>query len=192
MMDFAGKICYVPPMRHLICALSLFAVPALAEDDLDPGGTLNPDEMSLNSALQKALRGDVDMVVCAQGYLMTKMGNHGDARTIFKNCADQGWTGTMTWMSYMEDNGFGGDENPDAAAEWDRLAAEAGDPVGMFNYGLDLMRGRGVARDDAAGRSFVDQAAAAGLAVAKRLQASGYDLDEVTPDADNWKYAPLF
>jgi TPR repeat protein len=95
----------------------------------------------------------------------------------------------MTWMSRMDDNGLGTpDENPEAAADWDRMAAEAGDPVGMFNYGLDLMRGRGVPTDDVAGRRLVDQAADAGLPVAKRLQAAGYDLDEVTPDADNWKY----
>jgi TPR repeat protein len=68
------------------------------------------------------------------------------------------------------------------------MAAEAGDPVGQFNYGLDLMRGRGVPLDEAAGRALVDRAAQAGLPVAKRLQAAGYDLDEVTPDADNWKY----
>ena len=73
-----------------------------------------------------------------------------------------------------------------------RRAAEAGDPVGQLNYGLDLMRGRGVRADEALGRAYVDEAARAGISDARRLQASGYDLDEVTPDADNWKYAPLF
>lgn len=92
----------------------------------------------------------------------------------------------------MENNGLGAPENPDAAAEWDRRAAEAGDPVGQFNYGLDLMRGRGVVQDEAAGRALIDDAARSGLAVARRLQDKGYDLDEITPDADNWKYAPLF
>ena len=53
------------------------------------------------------------------------------------------------------------------------------------------MRGRGVAQDQAAGRRLIDEAAADGLKVAQRLQAADYDLDEVTPDADNWKYAPL-
>jgi hypothetical protein len=38
----------------------------------------------------------------------------------------------------------------------------------------------------------IDEAATDGLPAAKRLQSAGYDLDEVTPDADNWKYAPLF
>ena len=73
-------------------------------------------------------------------------------------------------MSQLENKGMGGDYNPDAAAEWDRRAAEAGDPVGRFNYGLDLIRGHGVARDEALGRRYVDEAAKDGLAIAKRLQ----------------------
>ncbi len=178
-------------MRYLF-PLLLVAAPVFAQDtdDDDPGGVLNPDEMSLSGSLAKALRGDVDMVICSQGYLMTKKGSHEEARRIFEACAEKGWTGTMTWMSYMEQNGFGGDFDPDAAAEWDRRAADAGDPVGMFNYGINLMRGFGVAQDMDLGRRYVDDAAQAGLPVAKRLQAADYDLDVVTPDADNWRYAP--
>ena len=98
----------------------------------------------------------------------------------------------MTWMSQLDDNGLGAPENPDASAGWDRRAAEAGDPVGMLNFGLDLIRGRGTVQDVEAGRRLVDRAAAAGLPTARRLQAAGYDPAEVTPDADDWKYAPLF
>ena len=98
----------------------------------------------------------------------------------------------MTWMGQLDNNGLGGDYDPDAAAEWDRRAAEAGDPVGKFNYGLALIRGHGVARDGEAGRRLVDEAAAEGLEIAQRLQGAGYDPDAVTPDADEWKYAPAF
>lgn len=62
----------------------------------------------------------------------------------------------------------------------------------MFNYGVDLMRGHGVARSEEAGRAWVDRAAIEGLPIARRLKGADYDLDEVTPDADNWKYGPLF
>ena len=95
-------------------------------------------------------------------------------------------------MSQIENNGLGGDYNPDASADWDRRAAEAGDPVGKFNHGLNLIRGHGIAPDEQLGRQFVDRAARDGLAIAQRLQDADYDLDAVTPDADNWKYAPLF
>ncbi|MDQ2089706.1 sel1 repeat family protein [Marimonas arenosa] len=170
---------------------TLLATPVLAED-LSQYGTTNPDEMTLSLEIERAKRGETGMMTCAMGYMITKKGDHGDARSVFETCAKAGYTGAMTWMSQLDNNGLGGDYNPDAAADWDRRAAEAGDPVGKFNYGISLLRGHGVARDEALGRSLVDEAAADGLPVAKRLQAADYDLDEVTPDADNWKYAPVF
>lgn len=177
-------------MRAALLLLAL-ALPVHAETG-EGGGTLNPEELSMNRVLDNAARGEVSMTTCAAGYLMTKSGRHAEARALFQACADAGYTGAMTWMSQLEDNGLGAPEDPDAAANWDRKAAEAGDPVGMFNYGLDLMRGRGVVQDEAEGRRMVDAAAAAGLPVARRLQEASYDLDEVTPDADTWKYAPLY
>ena len=92
----------------------------------------------------------------------------------------------------IEPHRFGGDYDPDASTDWNRRAAEAGDPVGMFNHGLDLMRGHGTAEDRARGQVLVDRAAAAGVTDAQDLVDSGYDLDVVTPDADDWKYAPAF
>lgn len=172
-----------------LAAATALAQPALAED---AGGDLNPQEMSISRSLQNAMRGEVDMMTCATGYFITKKGDHEDARRLFTACAEAGYTGAMTWMSQLDNNGLGGDYNPDAAAEWDRRAAEAGDRVGKFNHGINLIRGHGIARDQARGRALVDEAAAEGLPVAKRLQRAGYDLDEVTPDADNWKYAPAF
>ena len=168
--------------------LTLCATPALA----DEGGTLNPEELTLGRVLEDVARGETSMTNCAAGYYITKSGRHVEARALFEACADAGYTGAMTWMSQLENNGLGAPENPDAAADWDRRAADAGDPVGQFNYGLDLIRGRGTVQDEAEGRRMVDAAAAQGLPTARRLQGAGYDLDEVTPDADNWKYAPLF
>lgn len=175
-------------MIRAIALALLLATPALA----DEYGTLNPDEMTWGSMLERAERGETGMVLCASGYMLTKSGKHAAARALFENCANQGWTGAMTWMSQLDNNGLGGEYNPDAAAEWDRRAAEAGDPVGQFNHGLDLLRGHGVARDEARGRALVDMAAAQGLDVAQRLAAADYDPAEVTPDADDWKYAPAF
>lgn len=177
-------------MRRLALILALLPLPALAEDDPGLYGTTNPEEMTLGRYVGSARAGTVDMVICSSGYLATKSGRHEEARAIFEACAEAGWTQAMTWMSQLDHNGLGGEEDPDRAADWARRAAEAGDPVGMFNYALDLMRGRGVARDEAAGRALIDRAAEAGLPVARRLQAGDYDLDLVTPDADNWRYAP--
>lgn len=184
---------FLPPILAPIMALSLaVSLPALAEEDLSQYGQLNPDEMTMAGVLDNVRRGTPSMTDCAAGYLMTKGGRHGPARETFEACAKLGYSQAATWMAYMEQNAFGGEFNPDAAAQWDKQAADAGDPVGMFNYGVSQMRGFGVAQDDAAGRAMIDRAAEAGLPVAQRLQAAGYDLDEITPDADNWRYAPLF
>lgn len=177
--------------RALTSALLLVALPALgAEGD---HGTLNPPEMGMDRVMQNIRNGQTDMTTCAAGYYFTKKGDHGDAREIFELCANSGgYSAAMTWMSQLDNNGLGGDYNPDAAADWDRRAAELGDPVGKFNYGLDLLRGHGVARNEELGRAYIDEAASDGLEIARRLQAADYDPEEVTPDADSWKYAPLF
>lgn len=167
-------------------------LPALSQTEDADLGQLNPDEMSLDRALQDTVNGKTSMTNCASGYMMTKSGQHAMARKVFERCAGAGYTGAMTWMSQLDDNGLGAPENPDAAADWDKRAAEAGDPVGMFNYGLDLMRGRGTVTDREAGRKLVDRASEMGMQAARRLQGADYNLDEVTPDADNWKYAPVF
>lgn len=166
----------------------LIAIPALAEG----GGTLNPEEMTMSAVMENIQRGHTDMTTCAAGYLITKSGRHTVARELFEICAEAGYTGAMTWMSQLDNNGLGGEYDPDAAANWDRRAAETGDPVGQFNLGMNMLRGHGIARDEIHGRKLIDKAAAAGLPIAQRLQSAGYDPEEATPDADNWKYAPMF
>jgi hypothetical protein len=163
--------------------------PSVTEEEF---GILNPQDTGVEMLKRKIEMGVIDSVTCSLGINATKNSDHELSRKLTARCAEAGYTKAMTWMSQLENNGMGGEYNPDASAEWDRRAAEAGDPVGRFNYGLDLMRGHGVAKDEALGRRFVDQAATDGLAIAKRLQGADYDLDEVTPDADNWKYGPLY
>lgn len=158
----------------------------------DEFGVLNPQDTGVEMLKRKIEMGVIDSVTCSLGINATKNSDLELSRELTKRCAEAGFTKAMTWMSQLENNGMGGDYNPDASAEWDRRAAEAGDPVGKFNHGLNLMRGHGVAQDEALGRRLVDEAAEEGLAIAKRLQGAGYDLDEVTPDADNWKYGPFF
>lgn len=178
--------------RALVLAGGLLMALPVAAQQADPGGTLNPDELSMDRMIENAREGKLDMMTCASGYAMTKKGDHGIARETFTACAEGGWTAAMTWMSQLDNNGLAGPYDPDSAAAWSRKAAEAGDPIGKFNHGLDLIRGYGVARDEAAGRALVDQAADEGVDSAIRLRNAGYDPDEVTPDADNWRYGPMF
>lgn len=173
-------------IRTLLAVLTAF--PALA-DEL---GTLNPDEMSLDRMHENIRRGEVDMMACASGYGLTKQGTHAPARETFEACAEAGYSAAMTWMGHMDQNGLAGHYDPHRAADWNRRAAEAGDPVGQLNHGLDLLRGWGTARDEAVGRAMIDRAAEAGLATARRVRDAGYDPEEATPDADSWRYAPSF
>lgn len=184
-------------MRLFVLTLSFFASTSLSLAEMpntveDNFGVLNPQDTGVEMLKRKIEMGVTDSVTCALGYNVTKYTNQELARKFSIQCAEAGYTKAMTWMSHLEDNGLGGEYNPDAAAKWDRRAAEAGDTVGRFNHGLNLIRGHGITQDIAAGRRFIDQAAKDGLAIAKRLQGAQYDLDEVTPDSDNWKYAPLY
>lgn len=179
----------------LICALVgalCLSGAALADETPEAWGDLNPDELTWHRAMRDADRGETSMMTCAMGYMITKSGRHGPARELFERCAEDGWTGTMTWMSQLEENGLGAPRNSARAADWDRRAAEAGDPVGQFNHGLDLLRGHGIGFDAEAGRQMIDRAARAGLPVARRLQGAGYDPRAVTPDADEGRYQPMF
>lgn len=171
------------------CALADAKPPTKMEDDY---GTLNPDNTGKEMIVRKIEKGIMDSVTCSLGINVTKNDEFELARKLTRLCAEAGIIKAMTWMSQLENNGLGGEYNPDASAEWDRRAAEAENPVGKFNHGLNLMRGHGTEQDRDLGRKFVDEAARNGLTVAKRLQYAGYDIDEVTPDADNWKYAPMF
>lgn len=162
---------------------------ATVEDEL---GILNPQDDGVAMVMRKIEMGVIDSVTCSLGINVTKTHDHVTARKLTRACAEAGYAKAMTWMSQLEDNGLGGEYDPDASAEWDRRAAEAGDLVGKFNHGLNLMRGHGTVQDEALGRRYVDEAARDGLEIARRLQDADYDLDAVTPDADNWKYAPLF
>ncbi len=184
-------------MRRFVLTLAMFIMTNISHAEMpvtieDNFGVLNPQDTGVQMLKRKIEMGVTDSVTCALGYNVTKYTNQKLARKFSRQCAEAGYTKAMTWMSHREDNGLGGDYNPDAAAKWDRRASQAGDTVGKFNHGLNLMRGHGIAKDEVAGRSFIDQAAKDGLAIAKRLKGADYDLDEVTPDSDNWKYAPFY
>lgn len=163
--------------------------PVKVEDEF---GILNPDDTGRDMIIRKIEMGVIDSVTCSLGINVTKTSDHKLSRKLTRACAEAGYTKAMTWMSQLENNGMGGEYNPDVSANWDQRAAAAGDPVGKFNHGLNLMRGHGIAKDEALGRKYVDEAAKDGLEIAKQLQSADYDLDAVTPDADNWRYAPLF
>lgn len=171
---------------------SLFAETKTESDSIKIGrmeisedATLNPMEFKLDAMpYQKP-----SMYVCYAGYIFTKGAGHEDALTVHQKCADAGYTRSMLWLSFIYQNGYHTEENPELSAHWDKRAAEAGNEVGMFNFGLDLLRGYGVERDPVAGQNWIDKAADAGHKNAVDLQAAQYDLAIVTPDVDEERWA---
>ena len=154
----------------------------------DALGTKNPDELSLRGALDRLRHGEWNPMTSAIAYGAAKAGQHDVAREIFTDSAKRGNVQGMTWLSWMEDNGLGAVENPESAARWDRRAMELGSEIGAFNYGLDVLRGRGVPYDRELGEAMIKKAAKMGSPDAQYLIENGFDLDTVTPDADEWKY----
>jgi TPR repeat protein len=173
-------------MRIVCVALALCLASGAAR--AEEAGVLNPSQLSVEDYVGKAGAEKLDPHLCAYGVFMDKTGQHAEARKIFERCANAGNDNAMPWMSYMEENGFERPSNPVAAAEWDRRLADRGSSLGAFNYGLDLLRGHGVARDEKLGREMIDRAAAGGDVTAKELIAHGYDPESVTPGADRARY----
>jgi TPR repeat protein len=154
-------------------------------DTVEDGfGVLNPEELTVQYWAARAGEGRFDPGMCMYGYPIAKMGWHEPARKIFERCAEHGNPHAMPWAAWTEENGYDKPANPAAAAEWDRKLAETGSPLGQLNYGLDVLRGHGVARDRALGKALVDKAAAAGEPTAKALAAADYNPEAVTPTAD--------
>ncbi len=146
----------------------------------DQGGVLNPAEYTLEHILLKVERGELTDIECMYGYETAKHGIFGPARVIIRYCAEnRKLPQSMTFMAWMDENGYGLETGPDlaSAVEWDRRAAELGDSNAQYNYGLKLLRGRGVAKNVAEGRRYINIAAANGDSAAQKLVADNYDLN---------------
>jgi len=161
------------------------AAPAFAVDD---DGELNPQSLTIDYWVKKLDDKPFNQMICVYGYPAAKMGWHEAARKIFQKCSQEGVEMAMPWMSWTEENGYDRPSDPAKAAEWDRRLADRGSKIGSFNYGQDLLRGRGTPEDAAQGRAYIDKAAGAGDAAARDLAAHGYDWRSATPSADVERY----
>ena len=148
-------------------------------------GTTNPEELAIVDAPFKK----PSITVCQAGYYLNKMGDHDPAFQTHLNCAEAGYTGSMIWLAYVYQNGLHEDgENPEISAQWDLRAANAGSEVGMYNYGLNLLRGYGVSKNVEEAKFWIQKAAALGHKHAIELINAEYDWRVVTPDADEAKF----
>ena len=175
-------------MKSIYCALFVLLVTKLsAESEIRMGEMIitedavhNPMEFKLEAMAYQ----DATLYVCYTGYLSTKAGSHEVAMQMHQKCADAGYPRSMIWLSQIYKNGYYVDENPALSAYWDMRAAEADNESGMFNYGIDLLRGYGVGRYVVAGQYWINRAADRGHEKAQILRLANYDVSVVTPDAD--------
>ena len=110
----------------------------------DEHGTLNPQELTTDFFIRQAGRKAFDPHMCMYGYFVAKWATT-PARARSSTVAHRRRPGPMPWAAWEAENGFDKPSDPVKAAEWDRRTAKAGYSVGELNYGLDLLRGHGVA-----------------------------------------------
>jgi hypothetical protein len=65
----------------------------------------------------------------------------------YRRAADKGFAPAMNNLGEMYKDGMNGARNPQMAAHYFRMAAQAGNPVGAFNLSLAYRMGDGVTRD---------------------------------------------
>ena len=164
---------------------------ALATEQQVEGGTLNPEEMNVHSYARRieTLK-KTDGYFCWFGYEAHKAGIHDVAEKILGKCAENGNHASMILYSHIHENGYGVKKSPAKATEWVKRAADEGYSIGQFNYGIALIKGHGTKRDMDAGKDMIGKAAKQGDKTAVEFMESGYDLDIVTPDAEQpekWK-----
>ena len=174
-----------------ILSASSIAAANAGETVVFDAGVLNAGEYTYDSLQLKLAQHQLSDLECVYGYEFAKHGHHQEARKILNYCAgERHLTQSMTLLSWMDENGYGLD-GPDlaSAATWDRRAADLGDSNAQFNYGLKLLEGRGVAKNIAEGRRYIDQAAAKGDRAAQQLAAKSYDLSSVTRISEDRPHA---
>jgi uncharacterized protein len=175
------------PAAALIFLASASSSFAGKSETVTDDGVLNPEEMTLNYFANRYDFKSGKSTACIYGYWATKSGDHENGMKIFDKCAAADIEAAMIWLSYMYENGYAVDKDFKTATEWSKKAADRGYNVGEHNYGLSLLRGHGIDRNEAAGRDWIGKSSAQGFAAAQELINSGYDVDVAIPDADKPK-----
>lgn len=107
-------------------------------------------------------------IKCLYGYVADKTGDHASAIRIFEDCIER-WNDvySMIWLAQILESGIGAPRDEARAARLMERGAmvegEGGYPtLARYHWGVALAEGRGVARDPARAREWLQRAAAEG------------------------------
>ena len=146
-------------MRILLSIVFLLTTPlAWAED-----GTLNPHEGGI-AQLRDSLKTRPERAgfICWVVYETQKGGLHAEALDALHSCAESGNAPSMILLSHAYENGLGTEKSAERATYWVKQAALQGYSLGQYHYGMALLRGYGVAQDEAQARYWLQKAAEGG------------------------------
>lgn len=93
---------------------------------------------------------------CLYAYAADKTGNHEFAIKILNDCVAAGNVWAMIWLAMLYENGHGVPKSLEKSAELMRRGAETDDEAGYsslarYHWGMALITGTGVAKDEAEG-----------------------------------------
>lgn len=163
-------------------------------------GVLNPVDFSWRYYVDQMDRFPERLgFICVNAYWLDKTGDHAAAMRFFDECARRGNATSMIYLAHLYEQGVGVGRNPVMATHWLRRAAETGNAVGQYDYGLALLNGHGTVADRDAAQLWLRRAEAQGDADARQMlvfmrnQAQFYP-EEVTgdgvlnPSDFSWRY----
>lgn len=157
-----------------LLAIGLSAGPAYSGDNRFCGGQVQQTGVPADLAhvvgdqtIEYAVDHPASPVVCSAGYEAAKCGDLESAHKIFDKCIAAGYVGAMVWKASALESGAGGrTPDPVAAAALVRRAAMSGDTpyatLAKLDYARILLRGKGVPRNEAEARTWLEAAAKAG------------------------------
>lgn len=105
---------------------------------------------------------------CLMAYPAHKTGDHAASVEILRTCVAEGNVWAMIGLAMMYENGAGVPRSLEASADLMRRAAAMDDPAGYaslarYHWGMALLEGRGVERDEAQARHWLRIAAQEGV-----------------------------
>lgn len=131
------------------------------------GGALNPTDFSWHYYQEQMDRFPERIgTICYNAYLLDKGGLHSDSEKFLIQCAQRGSTSAMIFLALLYEQGTIREPQPTLSTQWLAKAANAGNPVAQYHYGMALINGVGITEQSQAGMQWIVKAAKQGEALA--------------------------